>query len=1066
MASEPSWGQSYDRNHARVSDLDSYFTSGTRTWIQEEGGDTGTETDPGTVSVTNGLHPSPVTDSKTSKANMTSSVSGDQSGTVSGNGSASRRDHISSIHDNPFYKSFGVRHPRSPRDVSLLPLSARHDTDSGLVLREQLGDYKPGSGFVNRLRGKFASLSVRDEVPLLPQPFQVKQASSLEDVNGDPGAKATETATISHDAEISPRERPRERISVSSYGAKHRAKSVDSLNHAHAHKQLHIPVTLRHIERKWERPSVPLKSPRETHIVAPDVTFARDDIILIENTPSHPPPVDDKSDNEDDDDTQLRFQAASFKEEVSTDELPKPNTVSTFRSFFESTSTDPLGKSAKPLSPTTLQSPFEQNSGDKENQDSSLTPRDQLQTLREHVTTPQEPILTPRDSCSSTPREPVTPRESVMTNEPARVLSPRVTDTSHKPFDFSRFETSRFDASKSRFSWTADVRAAGSSDVSGASVLTPGFSSASSIFTSTAAYTAEGKSEDMQSATETVTPSAFSVSGSTESNRPLVSPRSTAAVKAVPASRPTIPSRPLRPSSTSIPGAPVPPSFTPSLKKTSPVMPVAPFKDMADDGGENRYLIYAKKKSASKPQHATRVKDYGEAQADTTPEPVKKKAEENEKMEVEKEVEKTNRMNLAHTKGRAPPVPKQRTENSNPVDKREEVQFEPVSPRIDESVKPASLTESEAEPVVLESLKAPSAAPRNFFPRPKEEKEGTQIEESAPENSTEESQNDEPIRGIPSIIAQRLRQNQNAAGTGQSSESRPPGELFGVRLGKTRHTDSGDDGSEIPHKRLAAAQEAEKQEDASSGLPAEIENQIASVRSRMQAASKNKSPGVSKIFDSSQLAKKRKENQEARKRAQAVPRLDLTSITSDDAADLGAAGGYRVTPREIKPCNIEFIGGNIKLGRNMLEKNRKVKINIRFHDQLIKTFEYPSEESALEKYMQDHPNEVLVLEDESTASTESSDDPTDLLDTPREGGGGLEGELLKSNTSLSHSGSLQSYRGKFQQDYVLGTVVSEPVSSPEPVQMEQVDPESLQLRPADEDDTNTWSTSTNSDLLF
>nr|KAG5710578.1 hypothetical protein BaRGS_013224 [Batillaria attramentaria] len=234
----------------------------------------------------------------------------------------------------------------------------------------------------------------------------------------------------------------------------------------------------------------------------------------------------------------------------------------------------------------------------------------------------------------------------------------------------------------------------------------------------------------------------------------------------------------------------------------------------------------------------------------------------------------------------------------------------------------------------------------------------------------------------------------------------------------------------------------------------------------MQAQSKNKSSGVSKIFDSSQLAKKRKENQEARKRAQAnVPRLDLTSITAEESGDPGATGGYRVTPREIKPCNIEFIGGNVSVGRSLLDKNRRVKINIRFHDVLVKTFEYPSEETALEAYIQQHPNEVLVLEDES-GPAESSDD-VEILDTPRGGGGGLESELLKSNTSLSHSGSLQSYRGKYQQEYVLGSVLSEPERSPEPtVETEPVDPDALQLRPADEEDINTWSTSTNSDLLF
>lgn len=66
---------------------------------------------------------------------------------------------------------------------------------------------------------------------------------------------------------------------------------------------------------------------------------------------------------------------------------------------------------------------------------------------------------------------------------------------------------------------------------------------------------------------------------------------------------------------------------------------------------------------------------------------------------------------------------------------------------------------------------------------------------------------------------------------------------------------------------------------------------------------------------------------------------------------------------------------------------------------------------------------------------------------------------------LSLSGSLQSYRGRFQQDYELGSVKAEEPSKPvepEPV----VDPDKLMLRPAEEDDTNTWSTSSSSDILF
>ncbi|KAL8612136.1 hypothetical protein ACOMHN_021949 [Nucella lapillus] len=142
-----------------------------------------------------------------------------------------------------------------------------------------------------------------------------------------------------------------------------------------------------------------------------------------------------------------------------------------------------------------------------------------------------------------------------------------------------------------------------------------------------------------------------------------------------------------------------------------------------------------------------------------------------------------------------------------------------------------------------------------------------------------------------------------------------------------------------------------------------------------------------------------------------------------------------------------------------------------FHTRLEETFEYPSEEAMLEEYVRNHPNEVLVLEEDSSSSSwpaESSDDGPDLPETPRGGSSSLETELLKSNTSLAHTGNLQSYQGKFQQEYQLGSVLNVPEKVPGPatVAAETDNPDSMQILPADEDDNQTWSLETSSDLLF
>uniref|UniRef100_A0A0B6ZX68 Uncharacterized protein n=1 Tax=Arion vulgaris TaxID=1028688 RepID=A0A0B6ZX68_9EUPU len=127
-------------------------------------------------------------------------------------------------------------------------------------------------------------------------------------------------------------------------------------------------------------------------------------------------------------------------------------------------------------------------------------------------------------------------------------------------------------------------------------------------------------------------------------------------------------------------------------------------------------------------------------------------------------------------------------------------------------------------------------------------------------------------------------------------------------------------------------------------------------------------------------------------------------------------------------------------------------------------FEYLREEIALEDYLVEHPHEreeLLLLEDVSGRNEESSDD----VDASSNSGKNVNETLLSSNTSLAHSGNLQSYRGRYQEEYQFGAILTEQpktVTDPEP----SPDPEKLMLRPAEEADTNTWSTSDSSDLLF
>ncbi|XP_076454824.1 uncharacterized protein LOC143289661 [Babylonia areolata] len=966
-------------------------------------------------------------------------------------------DRIASIMDNPFYKSFGVRHPRSPRDVPSAPSSAKTtaDTDGKYGVREDLGDYRPGSGFVHKLMGRFASLEVKEESSI----SHLKNASSVEDILDRTGQESRAADT---------HERPRERgrfMSLSN-NVQHRARSVESVNRRKG--SLNLPVVLRHVQLSQDHSSSSLKSPRDSHIVAPDVKLGRDDIILIENPPAEAPP----NETEDENNATSDAHSFGFHSENSTDELPKPNTVSAVRSLFES---------GKPLSPTST-------SGGLEGE-SSFTPRDSVLTPRDSIVTPRRSSSTPRDS-ALTPRDTVlTPRDSVFTQDTVstpreQVVSPKDLSSAHqdsRPYKppsprITTDMSQRYDASKSRFSWSLDHKTAATGDASNSTVPPPLPTTLPPVSATAVSSAAEGKGES------DIPENAKSSLFQSAENHPVASPRSTAAVKAIPVSRPSVATRTSRPNSTSVSssGTAVPPSFTPSLKKTSPVMPVAPFKEnKADEGGDNRYLIYAKKSSNTKLQKVARLKDYGEGSTDLTADNTKNAEGTEASKRQGNNVKKSNKMNGAHAKGRAPAIPKQRQSEERVLSPRLADSGEtpwtdvlkPTSPRIEDS-QPQTVT---LTPV--ESAK-PIKAPRTFSSKPTEKMETNQslapsetskmdTEETAKAEVKAEESN-QPVKGIPSIIANRMKQNDQKQDT-ESPETRPPGELFGVRLGKTHHEKDSAEENEIPRKRLTpAAQKSES--NASTNLPSEIENQIASVRRRMEHASRNKAPGVSQIFDSSQLQKKRKEKQAAKSSSAAgVPRLDLSSITAEDSSSAGSSGGYRVTPREIKPCNIVFIGANVSVGRSLLKKSRKEKVHIHFPSKLSELFEYPSEEAQLEEYLKNHPNEVLTLE-EDTASwpTESSSDDADLPETPRGGGSSLETEL-KSNTSLAHTGSLQSYRGKFQQEYELGSVLNLPEKEPEPspfAEPEPENPDAMQLLPADEVDNQTWSLETSSDLLF
>lgn len=984
------------------------------------------------------------------------------------------QDRFGSITDNPFYKNYGRRQPRSPRDVpSFVSGDKPSESDNKSGLREELGEYKPGSGFVHKLMGKFASMEVRDPPP---STYHIKHAASVDDLE----EPAPDPATQHRDRRV---------LNTS---AQHRARSVESLGRWKSPPSKPIHFNLRHIERKWEHPKSTVKLSRESHhIVAPDVDLARDDIILIENPRPEPPPEEEEGEGD-----RSGSGVTGFKDEVLTAELPKPNTVSTVRIMFES---------GLPLSPiSAIAEPF-----------SAQSISDTASNSRDSDLSPREISSAPRDSFST--KQPVAPlldsssRDAVL----AAILRETPRPVVHPSSRFSGDVTQRHDASRSRFSSTSDYGKGGSFDLPSSPHSTspqappPDFPPPplpASILASVSTVTSNAEAKDSECQLS-------------ENSKPLLaplpSPRSTATVKAIPANNPAIPTRSQRPINTTVPIVTVPPSYTSNLKKTSPVMPVAPFKETkADEEDENRHLIFTKKDVGSKPK-PIRVRDYSEVK--TTDSGVdafmgELNNEEGKGVLNDFKFDTENKNNRTHAKGRAPPIPRRPSDenllDSTKIEKQWRDLLKPSSHKMEEAkpVTVVTMTESvKAEDPKLEPGKESSRPdkPPRLIPSKTDHRQAHELEqlnklltsatkkdekvleldpsksstpvvpaldsgiyedEDKKEDKTKESDmngadTDEPVRGIPSIIAKRLQQNGPGA-SNDSTERTPPGELFGVRLGKTRHTD--DMTVEIPAKRFSPASDRSSTNNdatsASSNLPEEIENQIASVRNRMHLEKIKKQGGVSQIFDSSQLQKKKREKQAGTSNSQ-VPRLDLSSITVPDSDS--SQGSFRVTGQEIKPCPIHFIGAGISTGRSMLNKNRKFKVSIQFHEVLVETFEYPSEETMLEDYMKDHPDELLTLEEVYNPG-ESSDD-SEIPETPRGGNNSLpthEGELLRSNTSLAHTGNLQSYRGRFVQDYQLGAVQLDTL--PDKAESPQSgDCESIQLQP-----DQAWSEEATSDLLF
>ncbi|RUS82947.1 hypothetical protein EGW08_009284, partial [Elysia chlorotica] len=1053
---------------------------------------------------------------------------------------------IGSVQENPFFTKFGLKQVPVSR-TRFVPdargSSGRRLSSNGSVDGEEQPEYRPGSGFVHKLRDKWSHLNSREDAVL-------KKASSLEDLQ--PADDEEDKAKV-----ISPRVSSSIVLDKKQPNVMHpprlayRAQSIESLSQVHR-KTLpnnhragsQFVHHLRHVDSAWGRDKAsapPLKSPRGTHVEAPDVDLARDDIIIIETTPQGRPedPPDNEAGSEIDDSPSPPH---SYREEILPNELPKPNTVQTVRNIFETNSHLPCKSSLS------------------QKRRSSGTPPSSLSLGSAGATSDASYMSSPSSSETSVSIRgfsPVTsPRQFTADNHTKSVTSP---PASFVPgLSWNQANHSKPSAGESTVlsspSYSSHSYRPGTGLVSGSSEgrdkATQPPTATDSASLANAAAPVPNVELKQASVLER---SNFFESPRWGETRTTSSPRNTASVKPTISSKPSSPVKPL-PLST-------PASAATSYKRSSPVVPVAPFKDKKDDGKDDSLpvMIFSKSKLSPKKDKTPRINDYStvnelpkglpddnsnknkadviinndfktrlhskdsktEIKRDNKLASIKNtRLEKNSQIKTDKIIHTPHQTTIQIGPSRKAAVPSE-TKSSKSAGvgaataqpsalptKRSQAPGVPLADKRKSQMAPLPRARQEGKSQAMlyvsssESAESDSSTPPQT---PRARNNGSSL--ASPEDTKASSQ-DKPIKGIPSIIANRTKADPSQVA--RNVVSSDPAAKF-LRLDGNLNDESSTDSDASPRPPTAISSNTPSHSAASpfavslnsvssstagagsdpgkDALSSEISNEIESVRRKMESAKKQSS--VAQIFSSSQLAEKRKKIQQQKALAAAaqaasqgiVPKLDLSGIDADRSK------AYTPPQKAIKPCNIKFVGENAKTSRSLLSKNRAKKVNIRFSAQISETHEYPNEESALQVYLEEHPGDTgqddgVIFMDTTGGGGggfgESSDDKDDDEEeeeeedaapvTPRgDAGKAGEEELLKSNTALSSVGTLQSYRGRFQEDFDFGASLRE--REPEPVKQPITeppaeDPDAMMLRPADEEENNTWSSSGTSDLLF
>ncbi|XP_062584235.1 mucin-2-like [Saccostrea cucullata] len=335
-------------------------------------------------------------------------------------------------------------------------------------------------------------------------------------------------------------------------------------------------------------------------------------------------------------------------------------------------------------------------------------------------------------------------------------------------------------------------------------------------------------------------------------------------------------------------------------------------------------------------------------------------------------------------------------------------------------------------------------------------KEGTEKVSNFTPIEVSSSNDNTPTRGLPSVIANRLKKNSKNASSNVEGND------------KAESSDD-DDGpqnlvkpSQLRNKAFVKVSNSPSVPNTPNSVsPSESQNSNTNVpvRNIEDLIRKNRDKPAA-LFDSSSIVPK------VQPKVNGVPPLDLGDLMTEEQ-NHPYQEGY--IPTKIGPCNIVFLGAGVSLETQPLKKSRSGhSLRIQFDDKALSTHEYQSENSALAQYLEENPHETEEVVKEQVEieqatlsidvdSTESSDD----VDSPR------ESSTMKSNTAIgTGSGELSNYKSKIQvAEFQFGQSMRE-VEPVTPAPYQEVNPGEGDLIPAEDESSQNFTETENPDMLF